>query len=82
MIAIVLCLKNSELSNSYSAKVAIATKTLIDEIKPRNEMLFNLIYVEVTEWVNSGSYDNYLFFINLNNKVQKIGYPIEENWSS
>lgn len=82
LISIVLCLKYNEIAEPYLTTGKMDRQGLIDEIRPIDEILFDAIYTDVSEWHSSGTFDNINFYNNLNYRLHTLGYPTEENWSN
>lgn len=80
-VAVIISTKNLEIENRYSSKILLNHDGIYDELKKIDEGLFNSVYNELTNWVDSQCNSNFHFYTNLTNHLFNLGYPLEANWS-
>jgi hypothetical protein len=80
LLKIIISIKHCEIENSFIKENRINTGEFIQLLRESDGELFDCIYQELTDWVNSGSYSNYDFYVNLNAKLFELHYPVEMEW--
>lgn len=78
-LQLMLLLKQTELEEKKSGLTNNAEQ-YSRFLKECDEQLFNSINEELDNWIESGTYSNYDFYMRINHRLGELGYPIEMDW--
>lgn len=78
---LVLILKQIEMEEYYQ-QIKNQSLEYSELLIGYDEELFNTFNEELNAWLDSETFSNYDFYININEKLQNLGYPIENEWEA
>lgn len=78
---LVLILKQIEMEEDYQ-QIKNQSSEYSELLIGYDEELFNTFNGELNAWLGSETFSNYDFYININEKLQNLGYPIENEWEA
>ncbi len=74
---LVILIKQIEMEESYHQQNSFKSHEYKELLIKYDKLLFDCFYDELTKWVDSETFRNYDFYININEKLKDLGYPTE-----